>query len=344
MAQIRGMVLAIVVIAASACAAPPARAMFPGANGKIVVSAKQYDNLGDVVSRAAWMVTLDGRAVRLRGVDQATFSPYGKRLAYHSILGSDGIVVSRADRSRRRHVTRGEDYIPVWSPDGKMLAFVRDGYPRTSNGLNVVGSTDGRRRRLYAGRVSEIAWSPSGKKLAIATDPNDVFAIPRIRVVDLDGRVTDVGQGRHISWTRAGLAYRRDDALYVTRSDARNERLVANGFSRVQNSEYDGCPAEYAWSPDGTQIAFDRDGEIYVASATGEAPRAIARSGGEAGGHCGGHALSFSPDGRLVAFSSGWDGLSIVSADGGRKRLVTRVPRDGPWAASIDWQARPRSR
>jgi hypothetical protein len=76
-----------------------------------------------------------------------------------------------------------------------------------------------------------------------------------------------------------------------------------------------------AWSADGTMLAFERDGAVWVAGADGSGERRVAA----------GTAPAWAPDGReLVLARAG--GLQIVGLDGSSRALVA--------GASPDWSAR----
>lgn len=350
MTRIARIVVLIAVLAAAAGFPGAARAVVPGANGKIVAATAVLGSgsEGDLEQGAVWTARMGGRAGRLSlrnahsyffwGVP--TFSPNGGRLAYPA--SSRGIMVSRADGSRPRPLTRGFDTAPAWSPRGHALAFIREG-----QGLYLIRAGGGGRRRLLAGGGSEVAWSPRGDELAFVTSDSED---PLILAVGLDGSVRQVARGRHVSWSRAGwLAYRRGSGLYVTRGDGSDERRVASGLPDYFDATFDTGP-EFSWSPDGRRIAFLRRDRIFVTDVGGAKPRAI---GGSESPCC----PQFSPDGRLVAFSDrGYDRgyrVFVAPASGGRTRLATRIPssldpEEGcaceEWVAAIDWQARARSR
>jgi Tol biopolymer transport system component len=79
-----------------------------------------------------------------------------------------------------------------------------------------------------------------------------------------------------------------------------------------------------AWSPDGTRIAFQRGGALFVARPTGENVRRLAVPGPALG-------PAWRPDGRRIAFSNGRDIYSVDVASGKVTRL-TRTTK--PWLAN----------
>ena len=73
----------------------------------------------------------------------------------------------RRDGSGAERLTPGEE--PVWSPDGRRIAFIRgaDVYTMRAHGSAV--------RRVMRSRVRNtdirgVAWSPDGRRIAFATD------------------------------------------------------------------------------------------------------------------------------------------------------------------------------
>src|SRR5262249_45123452 len=87
--------------------------------------------------------------------------------------------------------------------------------------------------------------------------------------------------------------------------------------------------ANPAWSPDGTKLAYDSRGSIFVANADGKDPRNITAVGaGPDMGACDSDP-SWSPDGRQIAFSFVTDdctgaagGLGAMGADGSGRRVL----------------------
>jgi Tol biopolymer transport system component len=75
------------------------------------------------------------------------------------------------------------------------------------------------------------------------------------------------------------------------------------------------------WSPDGTKVAFVRDGELHVADADGANDRRLTRKA--PGLHWPATAPAWSPDGKRIAFSGTRD-LFLVDVATGKLKAVTR--------------------
>ena len=103
------------------------------------------------------------------------------------------IFVIRVDGRGARQVTRPEvaDQQPVWSPDGKWIAFqsLNPRWRRREvDSLEVVRPDGtGRRRVLRGGVMSPQAWSPGSERIlflriggAHATGPRKLFTVPLI--------------------------------------------------------------------------------------------------------------------------------------------------------------------
>jgi Tol biopolymer transport system component len=80
---------------------------------------------------------------------------------------------------------------------------------------------------------------------------------------------------------------------------------------------YRGIEGPPSLSPDGNQVAFEREGDIFVKQVDSEALVQLTRTTSPE------HAPAWSPDGRLVAFTRAGRGIYVVSPLGGGERKVT---------------------
>ncbi len=123
-----------------------------------------------------------GRDGKMTTIDTAWSGPFtalalsddGRRLAVSVGLGaaSTGIWAKQLDRGPFTRLSfDGQDRRPAWSPDGRMVAFIRD----TGNGGDIYGRlADGSGGDRLLARIDrpaqEVAWSDDGKWLVLRTD------------------------------------------------------------------------------------------------------------------------------------------------------------------------------
>jgi Tol biopolymer transport system component len=104
----------------------------------------------------------------------------------------------RARGAAASRVTKDpSDTAPVWSPDGKKIAFIS---ARNGNWeLFVVDVATGKEQRLTDNRAADVgpAWSPDGKKLAFLSNRERAWAI----------YILDVASGRIQKVIATGDAY-----------------------------------------------------------------------------------------------------------------------------------------
>lgn len=183
--------------------------------------------------------------------------------------GTFDLYVMRADGggTRRLTATSADDRHPTWSPDGKLLAFARDG------AIDVVGAGGGPAHAISpgSGSDSDPAWSPNGKWIAFARRPEGTQE-REIWVMQPDGsharRLTSLhGTCINPSWSPDGsrIAFASDivrslyDLYLVGVGDKRVRRLTRTGPDTF----------EPAWSPDRSTIAFTQDGAISTTDLRG---------------------------------------------------------------------------
>lgn len=233
----------------------------------------------------------------------AAFSPDGNQVAF-TWAGEKGeyahIYISQIGTtdSPRQLTSTGEgafEFAPVWSPDGRYIAFFRYDQKEQSLAIYVSASLGGSERRLYTlkaqRKVDALDWSPDGRYLAFCdgASPSDAYQIFLLSL--------DTLEVHPITFAPAGILG-------------------------------DSTPA---FSPDGKSLAFVRDTldvrEIYLLPLSGGAPAQITFDHADIQG------IAWTPDGGELIFSSsrqGAESLWRVSAQGGTPQ---RLPIGGAgWA------------
>ena len=233
----------------------------------------------------------------------AAFSPDGNQVAF-VWAGEKGhyahIYISQigATDSPRQLTNAAEgafEFAPVWSPDGRYIAFFRFDEKEKALAIYVTAGLGGSERRLYTvkshRKVDALDWSPDGKVLAFS-DSSSPDQASQIFLLSLDTL-----EVHPVTFPAAGILG-------------------------------DSTPA---FSPDGKSLAFVRDTldvrEIFVLPLSGGSPAQITFD------QAGIQGIAWSPDGRQLIFSSSRQGpqsLWLVSASGGTPQ---RLPIAGAgWA------------
>jgi TolB protein len=227
------------------------------------------------------------------------------------------------------------DASPAVSPDGETVAFWRVPEPRSSRDqprprVFLVGLDGTDPHQLTAGSSLEIqpAWAPDGQQLVLARLVDKHFDL---FTAALDGslgtRVThsEGADAVEPSWSPDGqlILYTRMENehgdLWVVNPDGSSAKALLEG-------EHDDSSA--SWSPDGTQVAFVRDGHVAVANADGSDVRLL--TGADSSNDW---RPSWSPDGTRILFSREPGAILVVDSDG---ENLAPVKTDAP-AAGASW-------
>jgi dipeptidyl aminopeptidase/acylaminoacyl peptidase len=352
MTRVRAL-LSLVLLVAPWIAPPSASATFAGDPGTIVFSRG---------ARGVFAIDPSGGAPhRLTNEldTKAVASPNGRRLAFmRTVTTSDGsvtgIAVRRADGNVRwvSPRLRGYPQPPVWSPDGRSIAFedlVIGQDPATGDetyrsAIWTVRSNgdDPTRVTGYRFRNSHPAWSPDGARIAFdrGDGRND-----DIWVLTIDGSSAERITHTDVLEALGGWSP-RDELLFARTipgppglGDAGSALVALSMQTRVERTLTDGSvfANNAAWSPDGSRVAFvSLDPatwlqDLRVLGADGSAPRNLT-AGVETSVD---YDFAWSPDSGAIAFGVAGD-IEVADAASGALTPIT----SGPALDSVgDWQA-----
>jgi dipeptidyl aminopeptidase/acylaminoacyl peptidase len=201
------------------------------------------------------------------------------------------IVSSVGPRSLRLAPIGGRARVVATAPQTSPPAYGPGGRVAYGSGatIRVVGGATLRARVPAGGRIVQVAPSPDGARFAATVESGN------------------------------GKSGTLRNALYVV--SAAGTKLLVGGFDAYSERP------NPAWSPDGTKIAFERGGDIWIVRVDGGSATQLSRT----------RVASelnpmWSPDGSRVAYTSGRHGVNEVytaTLDGRETRLTHTRPATG---------------
>jgi dipeptidyl aminopeptidase/acylaminoacyl peptidase len=277
--------------------------------------------------------------------NEATVSPSAKPDRGWLVFSSNGrLNVARGDGSDRRQLTDGavDDYFPMWSPDGRQIAFVSQACvasercPDKGVGSQlVVINADGSNRRVLRSGLenpSDPRWLADGSGIVESSwDPNGGHT----ERIGLDGSVRADDEEIPMTWPSpdgSEVIGIDDEAIRISNRDGTNSRVL------VGPSIPGGRVSIIGWSPDGQSIAYDDIAPGILHRATTWRVRrdgSAARPWTELPG--GGRLRGWSADGRWMLVAAKTEAATdyiIAAADGSRPRVLDRAILVNGWTRS----------
>jgi len=268
------------------------------------------------------------------------------------------------DGGEPRPLTAGskDEGCPRWSPDGGQLAFIanRGAEDRDRPQLYLMARAGGEPRRvcLVANGVGDVQWAPDGGRIAfLSLDSEEPSSEPKLNEPARHRRLWTLRPESDTPEpvTPSGLTVWRyawspkSDAIAVWYTAGPYESdwyrgqigvVPAAGGAVRQLTQLTRQADAFAWSPDGTRLAFvqgewsDRGlvgGDICVIPREGGTPRNLTP-----GIECSPSWCRWLPDGTRLLYA-GWDGVSsqigLVDAGTGERTVLSRgfVVGDRGW-------------
>ncbi len=263
---------------------------------------------------------------QLRFLAEPTLSPDGTRVA---------CAIAQANREKNEYVgalwagpadgsaplrrfTRGEarDSLPVWSPDGRWIAFVSNRSGQKEIWLIPADGGEARQVTYTPHGAKDPRWAPDSCALAFTAERGPDDPTPQAGAFETaeerkKRREAADKAKREEPLRHARLRYKHDTTglwegrwihIWVQALDAAGESV--GDPRQVTDGPYDDSPA--AWSPDGRWIAFSSNrtpegdvnlvSDVFVVPAGGGEPQQLTRSTGPA------HDPAWSPDGAALAY------------------------------------------
>ena len=236
----------------------------------------------------------------------ADLSPDGSRIVYSTceyplvVSTSEGIATRHPreiasaglDGEGRQRLTESPafDSYPIWSPDGKIIAYIGGRGPLGDTWIYLLEDGSSAPRRWWLGEqdvaavLAPPAWSPNGVSLALVASESTpggrqsclytgaAFGPEVIqyrttlsavyRVTEATGPPSWSPDGQHIAFTRSG---RGDAGVYVVRPNGSDPQRIVDGSSEgpLWPSDVTELPENVdtfrgspAWSPDGKWLLF----------------------------------------------------------------------------------------
>lgn len=303
------------------------------------------------------IINIDGTEPRwlvkglTRMTESPTWSPDSKRLAFSSITFRNGrlsIWTATVDGRERKQLTQPQgphaimDDLPLWSPDGAKIIFIRRTFPTTPEGMGEleekfdkgilppralwIMNPDGSEQGVLVSEISpiwDVVWAPNSKEVFFNYNDN-------LWVVNIDNQkqkqlTTDLRGPKGIAPSPDGekIAFRSYSSVTKGRSDLWIMKSDGSERRKLVANKYVGFPS---WSPDGKEIIFstsygeDKDGIGKINFATRQQKQLTSEKYRMV-------RLAWSPDGKKIVFIRDRKTVWIMNSDGTDQKQIFPKPK-----------------
>jgi Tol biopolymer transport system component len=257
-----------------------------------------------------------------------------KHLLFISLTKDDyQLFTVRVDGSEPQQLTsmKGIRPNPLWSPDGKYVAFLQqptDDYSKDT--IYVIDANGKNLRKIADNTFGLVSWSPDSKNIAYTSKVGKGDGVSQVIVSDLDGnqrQLTSSSENCYKPyWSPDGkqILFIREVGIFVVST-------VTSNAGEIKVSTASTLAA--IWSPNGAQVVYAPISapEIRVKSVKGNTEKVIARIPSTA------DELLWSPDGSHLMFFTQYQGIGslyVMKADGSNIQLLAPSINHYYWSPS----------